>query len=56
MAEMTTVRISARRLVKEYSEKTGVVDMPSIVVSLSYLHAGVTRDEIQKLVLEIVDG
>jgi hypothetical protein len=53
---MTTVRISARRLVKEYSEKTGVVDMPSIVVSLSYLHAGVTRDEIQKLVLEIVDG
>lgn len=55
-AQMTTVTMSARRLVKECSEKTGVVDIPSIVFSLSYLHAGVTRDEIQKLVLEIVDG
>jgi hypothetical protein len=53
---MVTVRRAAARLVKEYREKTGGVDLPSIIWSLSYLHPDVNRYEIEKLVLEIVGG
>lgn len=50
--DMSAVMRAAGRLVKEYSEKTGSVDVPSIIWALSYLFPALKREAIRPIVLE----